>query len=99
MAVAHKFPWSKCKTFADIGPAEGCLLVQVALANAHLTGEGFDLSTVGPILEEYVASWCARSNPFRAGNLLHHPLPSADVLVMGMILHDWKRASGKRVSS
>ena len=43
LAIAHQFPWSRYKTFTDIGPAEGCLLVQVALANAHLHGEGFDL--------------------------------------------------------
>ena len=90
MAIARKFPWSKYKSFADIGPAEGCLPVQIALANPHLTGEGFDLPTVGPIFEEYVASFGLRDRiRFRAGNFFTDPLPAADVLVMGMILHDW----------
>jgi O-methyltransferase domain/Dimerisation domain len=90
MAIAHKFPWSKYKTFADIGSAEGCLPVQVALANPHLTGEGFDLPTVGSIFEEYVASFGLHDRiGFRAGNFFTDPLPGADVLVMGMILHDW----------
>ena len=90
MAIAQKFPWSKYSTFADIGPAEGCLLVQVALANPHLTGEGFDLPTIGPIFEQYVASFGLHDRiRFRAGNFFTDPLPSADVLVMGMILHDW----------
>ena len=90
MAIARKFPWSKYKSFADIGPAEGCLAVQVALANPHLTGEGFDLPTVGPVFDEYVASFGLRDRiRFRAGNFFTDPLPAADVLVMGMILHDW----------
>ena len=90
MAIARKFPWSKYKSFAGIGPAEGCLPVQIALANPHLTGEGFDLPTVGPIFEEYVASFGLRDRiRFRAGNFFTDPLPAADVLVMGMILHDW----------
>jgi hypothetical protein len=90
MAIARKFPWSKYKSFADFGPAEGCLAVQVALANPHLTGEGFDLPTVGPIFDEYVASFGLRDRiRFCAGNFFTDPLPAADVLVMGMILHDW----------
>jgi hypothetical protein len=90
MAIARKFPWSKYKSFVDIGPAEGCLPVQVALANPHLTGEGVDLPPVGPIFEQYVASFGLRDRiRFRAGNFFTDPLPTADVLVMGMILHDW----------
>jgi O-methyltransferase domain/Dimerisation domain len=90
MAIARKFPWSKYKSFADIGPAEGCLPVQVALANPHVTGEGLDLPTVGPLFEEYVASFGLSDRiRFRAGNFFTDPLPAADVLVMGTILHDW----------
>jgi hypothetical protein len=90
MPIAQKFPWAKYKTLADIGTAEGCLPVQVALAHPHLMGEGFDLPPVRPFFEEYVASFrlqdCVR---FRVGDFFQEPLPSADVLVMGMILHDW----------
>lgn len=90
MAIARKFDWSKYKTFADIGPAEGCLPVQVALANSHLSGEGFDLPAVGSIFREYVASFGLQNRiRFSAGNFFTDPLPSAEVLVMGMILHDW----------
>ena len=90
MAIAQKFPWSKYKSFADIGPAEGCLPVQVALAHPHLTGIGFDLPTVGPIFDEYIASFELQDRiRFRSGNFFTDPLPTADVLVMGMILHDW----------
>ena len=94
MAIAGKFPWSKYQTFADIGPAEGCLAVQVALEHSHLQGEGFDLPTVRPFFDEYIASFGLQQRIcFRAGNFFQDPLPNADVLVMGMILHDWDLAT------
>jgi hypothetical protein len=90
MAIAQKFPWEKYKTFADIGSAEGCLPVRVGLAHPHLTGEGFDLPAVRPFFEEYVASFRLHDRVrFRIGDFFNDPLPTADVLVMGMILHDW----------
>ena len=90
MAIARKFPWAKYKTFADIGTAEGCLAVQVALANPHLVGEGFDLPAVRPFFQEYTASFSLHERlSFRAGDFFKDSLPHADVLVMGMILHDW----------
>jgi len=91
IAIAQKFPWQKYKTFADVGTAEGCLPVQVALANPHLVGEGFDLPMVRPFFEEYVASFGLQERPrFRNGDFFKDSLPAADVLVMGMILNDWK---------
>ena len=90
MAIGQKFPWSKYKTFADVGTAEGCLPVQVAIANPHLVGEGFDLAPVRPLFEKYVASFGLQDRVrFRTGDFFKDPMPSADVLLMGMILHDW----------
>lgn len=89
-AIAQKFPWIEYKTFADVGCAQGALPVQVALTHAHLTGTGFDLPVVGPIFEEYVASFKLTPRlKFQAGNFMEGPMPSADVLIMGHILHDW----------
>src|SRR5579863_7183403 len=90
LAIAKQFPWAKYKTFADIGTAQGCLAVQVAQANPHLTGLGFDLPAVRPFFEEYIASFKLQERlRFHAGDFFKEPLPRADVLVMGMILHDW----------
>jgi len=89
-AIAGKFPWQRFKSFVDIGPAQGALPVQVALAHPHLSGGGFDLPAVGPIFEEYVASFgLSERVKFYAGSFFTDPLPRADVLVMGHILHDW----------
>jgi hypothetical protein len=53
-ALAGKFPWDRYHTVVDIGTAQGCLPVQLALAHPHLRGGGFDLPPVRPIFEAYV---------------------------------------------
>ena len=90
IAIAAKFPWAQYKTVVDAGPAQGDLLVQVALKNQHLLGLGFDLPEVGPIFEEYVEAHGLGSRlQFQAGSFFDDPLPRADVIMMGHILHDW----------
>jgi hypothetical protein len=89
-AIAEQFPWSRYQTVVDIGAAEGCVPVQLALRHPHLSGGGFDLPTVGPIFDEYVASFGLSDRlRFHAGDFFADPLPAADVFVMGHILHDW----------
>jgi precorrin-6B methylase 2 len=90
VAIANKFPWKKYQRFADIGTAQGDLAVQIALANSHLAGIGFDLPEVEPIFEEYaLQNGLAQSLRFVGGDFFNEPLPEADVLLMGHILHDW----------
>lgn len=89
-AMAAQFPWRDHRTFVDIGCAEGGLPVQIALAHTHLTGGGFDLPGIRPHFESYVATHgLSERLAFRAGDFFADPLPQADVLVMGHILHDW----------
>src|ERR1700693_3265439 len=81
-AIASKFPWKNYKTAADVGTAQGDLIVKVALANPHLTGMGFDLPEVAPIFEEYVAANGLSSRvAFRPGSFFQDPLPKADVVM------------------
>jgi len=90
MAIARQFPWKDYRTFVDVGTAQGDLATQVALANPHLSGYGFDLPEVAPIFEEYVAgAGVAERLSFVAGSFFEHDLPKADVVMMGHILHDW----------
>jgi O-methyltransferase domain/Dimerisation domain len=90
MAIAKKVPWSKYKTYADIGTAQGDLAVQIALANPHLKGIGFDLPQVGPTFEEYAeANGVGDRVSFQPGDFFTEALPKVDALTMGHILHDW----------
>jgi hypothetical protein len=89
-AIAAKFPWRDYKTFVDLGGAQGALPVQVALAHPHLSGANFDLPAVGPVFTDYVTSFGLPDRlRFLPGDFFADPLPAADVLVMGHILHDW----------
>ena len=90
LAIAERFPWERHHSVIDVGAAEGCLPVQLALRHPHLTGGGFDLPPVQPVFEEYVDSFGLSGRVrFHPGDFFVDPLPSADVLVMGHILHDW----------
>jgi len=90
LSIARKVPWDRYRTFADVGTAQGDLAVQVALANPHLRGTGFDLAEVGPVFEDYVDEHgLAGRLAFHAGNFFEDPLPRTDVITMGHILHDW----------
>ena len=89
-AIAQKFPWQDYQTLIDVGSAQGGLIVEVGQAHPHLTGGGFDLPVTGPIFEEYVASFgLGERFKFIPGDFFSDALPSADVLSMGHILHDW----------
>lgn len=54
--IAHAFPWVNYSTFVGVGTAQGDLAAQIALANPHLRGTGFDLPETAPIFEDYIAT-------------------------------------------
>jgi len=89
-AMAKHFPWSKYKTFVDVGTAQGDLAVQIIKANPHLRGIGFDLEKTSAVFTEYVAeNGLSDRLRFVAGDFFQDELPKADVVTMGHILHDW----------
>jgi len=88
--IASRISWKNYATVLDVGTAQGDLIVQVALANPHISGIGFDLPEVAPIFEDYVAANGLSSRvAFQAGSFFRDTLPNADVVMMGHILHDW----------
>ena len=89
-AIARQFSWSKYTSCADIGTAQGDLVTQIALAQPHLRGIGFDLPEVGPIFRDYIAeNGLTNRVSFQDGDFFNGALPQADVLLFGHILHDW----------
>ncbi len=88
--IARKFPWQHYRTFVDVGGAQGALSVQLAAAHRHLAGGSFDLEPIGRFFDEYVASFgLAERLRFYSGDFFEDPLPTADVLIMGHVLHNW----------
>ena len=90
LMIAKTFPWQDYQTFVDVGTAQGDLAVQIARANPHLRGSGFDLPEVAPIFEEYVESFGISDRlSFAPGSFFTDQIPPTDVVLMGHILHDW----------
>jgi SAM-dependent methyltransferase len=89
-AIAEKFDWAAHSTVIDVGCAQGAVPVEVALRHPHLRGGGFDLPAVRPVFEGFVRdNGLADRLRFHPGDMFNEPLPRADVIVMGHILHDW----------
>jgi hypothetical protein len=94
MTIARAFPWARYRTFVDVGTAQGDLAAQIAKANPHLRGLGFDLPEVAPIFNAYVERVGVSDRlTFVPGNFFEQDLPNADVVLMGHILHDWDLAT------
>lgn len=89
-AIAAKFGWKDHKSFVDVGAAQGMVAVTLARSHPHLSGIGFDLPQVQPIFEEFTGrNGVSDRVAFRGGNFFTDPVPTADVIIMGHILHDW----------
>src|SRR6185503_1304789 len=89
-AFADKFDFSRYQTVCDVGGATGQLSMFVAGKHPHLRCTSVDLPEATRIAERKIAAAgltdrvTAKSVDFFA-----NPLPKADVITMGMILHDW----------
>jgi len=89
-SLAQKFPWEAYRTVIDVGTAQGCVPVEIAMAHPHLSGGGFDLPIVQSAFEAYVGQHRLNDRlSFYPGNFFEDNLPCADVLIMGRVLHDW----------
>lgn len=88
--LAAVFPWRRYRTLLDIGTAEGCLPVQIALNHPHIVGGGLDLPSLQAPFEKYVRGHGLSGRlQFHSGDFLSEHLPSADVLIFGRVLHNW----------
>ncbi len=89
-AFAAKFDFSKFKTLCDVGGATGLLSIEVAKRHPHLRCTSFDLPPVEPIALKHIAAAGLHDRIGTAsGDFFKDPLPKADIITMGMILHDW----------
>ena len=89
-ALAEKFDFSKYETVCDVGGATGQLSMILAGRHPHLRCTSYDLPPVAPIAEKAIAAAGLSDRvSTAAGDFLAEPLPRADVITMGLILHDW----------
>lgn len=89
-AFADRFDFAPYRSLADIGGATGQLAAIVAGRHPHLACASYDLPVVKPIAERRIAE-AGLDGRVAAGEIdfLKDEFPSADLITMGMILHDW----------
>jgi hypothetical protein len=89
-ALSEKFDFSKYKTLCDVGGATGQLSIIVANRHPHMRCTSFDLPVVEPIAKRTIeAAGLDERVTAVGGDFFTDPLPRADVITMGLILHDW----------
>lgn len=96
MALAEKIDFGKFGTLCDVGGANGTLASIVAKRHPNLACMTFDMPPVEPIAKRHVEAMGASSRvKVVSGDFFKDPLPKADVITMGNILHDWDEAQKK----
>ncbi len=87
---AEKFDFAPYKTMCDVGGATGQLSIFVARRHPHMTCTTCDLPAVVPIAQKTIEAHGLSDRITAAPvDIFSEPLPKADVITMGMILHDW----------
>jgi len=90
MALAEKFDFSNYNTLCDVGGAAATLSMIVAQRHPHLKIRTADLPQATAIAAKKIEA-AGLSDRISAVpiDFFSDPLPQADVITMGMILHDW----------
>jgi hypothetical protein len=88
--LAEKFDFGRYSTLSDVGGATGLLSIIAAQQHPHLRCTSCDLPVVRPIAERAITA-AGVADRVQAVDLdfFADPIPPADVVTMGMILHDW----------
>lgn len=97
-AFAEEFDFSKYVTLCDVGGASGLLSMLVAKQHPHMQCITFDLPQVEMIAKKSIEKegLSARIQVI-SGDFFTDSLPKADVITMGMILHDWNLENKKHL--
>jgi hypothetical protein len=96
--LIEAFEWSQFKTMLDVGGCRGNMASQIVKANPGLYGHVFDLPPMKPFFDEHMANLGLTDRlEFHGGNVFHDDLPSADLVVLGHILHDFDRDHRRRI--
>lgn len=89
-AFAEKFDFSRYRTLCDVGGASGLLSRFVAEQHPHMQCISADLPQATEIATRKIAAaGLADRVTAQPIDFFTDPLPKADVITMGLILHDW----------
>ena len=97
-AFAEKFDFSRYRTLCDVGGATGLLSMLVAKRHPHMRCTSADLPPATVIATRKIAAaGLAERVSTTPIDFFADPLPKADVITMGMILHDWNLEKKKHL--
>jgi hypothetical protein len=84
-AISEAYDFTPFKTICDIGGGQGIMLECILSAAPHIKGILFDQESV---LKTHLLSNMASRVEIKTGNFFES-VPSADILIMKTVLHDW----------
>lgn len=88
--LAEKFNFSRYRTVTDVGGSLALLSRLLAARHPHLHLQSFDLPPVGPHAQKAIDdAGLSKRIKVVSGDFFTDPIPQADVVTMGNILHDW----------
>ncbi|MDQ1041660.1 hypothetical protein QFZ75_008162 [Streptomyces sp. V3I8] len=88
--LAAGLDWTRHGTFVDVGGARGNLAATLLKAQPHLQGTVLDRPELAELFEEHMRRRGTTGRiGFTTGDFFNEPIPPADVLIFGHILHDW----------
>ncbi|MFI1367326.1 methyltransferase [Streptomyces griseochromogenes] len=88
--LADLLDWKGYESFVDVGGARGNLAAQIVRAHPHLRGGVFELPAVETVFDEHMKHLGTDASVrFHGGDFFVDPLPEADVVIFGHVLHDW----------
>ncbi|MFF7441922.1 methyltransferase [Streptomyces sp. NPDC008122] len=88
--LIEAYDWSGHASVLDVGGARGNLASQIVRARPHLAGHVFDLPEMEPFAKELIEDLGLGGRlEFHGGSFFTDPLPPADVVILGHVLHDW----------
>ena len=97
-AFAEAFDFSQYRTACDVGGATGQLSMFIARRHPHVRCQTLDLPAVTAIADRKIAAAGLSDRvSARPIDFFADPFPAADVITMGMILHDWNLERKKRL--
>ena len=89
-ALAEKFDFARYRTLCDVGGATGQLSMSVARKHPNVRCVSVDLPEVTTIAKRKIAAaGLAHRVSAQPLDFFAEPLPKADVVTMGLVLHDW----------
>lgn len=97
-AFARKFDFSGIRSMCDVGGASGLLCIECARVHPDIQYTTFDLPPVEAIARRQIAA-AGFEGTIRpvSGDFFKDPLPRADLITMGLILHDWNLKRKKQL--